>query len=70
MKLDDEMMKALEADGEYLRQMTGEDHGPYFFDVCGCIECGAALPSPSDAVCVTCLRSAAETLAEIKGETE
>jgi len=31
MKLDDEMMKALEADGEYLRQMTGEDHGPYFF---------------------------------------
>lgn len=27
---DEEMMKALEADGEYLRQMTGEDHGPYF----------------------------------------
>lgn len=24
-------MKALEADGEMLRQLTGEDHGPYFF---------------------------------------
>jgi len=30
---DDEMMKALEADGEYLRQMTGGDHGPYFLGV-------------------------------------
>lgn len=27
---DAEMQKALEADGENLRQMTGEDHGPYF----------------------------------------
>jgi hypothetical protein len=25
-----EMMAALEADGEKLRQMTGEDHGPVF----------------------------------------
>jgi hypothetical protein len=25
-----EMQKALEADGEKLRQMTGEDHGPHF----------------------------------------
>ncbi len=25
-----EMMAALAADGEKLRQMTGEDHGPYF----------------------------------------
>ncbi len=25
----DEMRKALEADGEKLRQMTGEDHGPF-----------------------------------------
>lgn len=24
-----EMMKALEADGEKLRQLTGEDHGPF-----------------------------------------
>jgi hypothetical protein len=24
------MQKALEADGEKLRQLTGEDHGPYF----------------------------------------
>jgi DnaJ-class molecular chaperone len=25
----DEMMKALEADGEKLRQLTGQDHGPF-----------------------------------------
>lgn len=29
---DKEMQAALEADGEKLRQMTGEDHGPYFLD--------------------------------------
>jgi hypothetical protein len=28
--MDKEMMKALMADGEKLRAMTGEDHGPYF----------------------------------------
>ena len=27
--MDREMMKALEADGEKLRQLTGEDHGPW-----------------------------------------
>jgi hypothetical protein len=27
--MDREMMKALEADGEKLRQLTGEDHGPF-----------------------------------------
>lgn len=27
--MDKEMMKALEADGEKLRQLTGEDHGPW-----------------------------------------
>ena len=30
MNWNDEMMRALEADGEKLRQMTGEDHGPVF----------------------------------------
>lgn len=25
-----EMQRALEADGEKLRQLTGEDHGPHF----------------------------------------
>lgn len=30
MALDRAMMKALEADGEKLRQLTGEDHGPIF----------------------------------------
>lgn len=29
MNFDTEMMAALEADGEKLRQMTGEDHGPF-----------------------------------------
>lgn len=29
MSYDAEMQRALEADGEKLRQMTGEDHGPY-----------------------------------------
>ena len=27
-----EMQKALEADGEKLRQLTGEDHGPIFIE--------------------------------------
>ena len=30
--MDDKMRKALEADGEKLRQLTGEDHGPYFWE--------------------------------------
>lgn len=30
--MDEEMIKALEADGEKLRQLTGEDHGPWFDD--------------------------------------
>jgi hypothetical protein len=30
MDWDLEMQRALEADGEKLRQLTGEDHGPYF----------------------------------------
>jgi len=29
MNWDDEMQRALEADGEKLRQLTGEDHGPW-----------------------------------------
>lgn len=35
-----EMRRALEADGEKLRQLTGEDHGPYFVDWETCPECG------------------------------
>lgn len=31
---DNEMMKALEEDGEKLRQLTGEDHGPSFLVTC------------------------------------
>jgi hypothetical protein len=30
----DEMRKALEADGEKLRQLTGEDHGPWTIAQC------------------------------------
>lgn len=29
MTFNDEMMAALEADGEKLRALTGEDHGPF-----------------------------------------
>ena len=32
MNFDREMQRALEADGEKLRQLTGEDHGPWFID--------------------------------------
>ena len=32
MPFDKEMMRALEADGEKLRQLTGEDHGPVFIE--------------------------------------
>ncbi len=37
-----EMMQALEADGEKLRQLTGEDHGPVFLSdlPAPCPECG------------------------------
>lgn len=28
--MDEEMMKALKADGRKLQQMTGQDHGPHF----------------------------------------
>ncbi|MEO1721364.1 MAG: hypothetical protein AAFR84_03045 [Pseudomonadota bacterium] len=40
--MDEEMMRALEADGEKLRQLTGDDHGPVF--LCG--ECGDAMSDP------------------------
>jgi hypothetical protein len=30
----DEMWEALEADGEKLRQLTGENHGPWFLETC------------------------------------
>lgn len=31
--MDKEMQRALELDGEKLRQLTGEDHGPFPFEV-------------------------------------
>jgi hypothetical protein len=44
MAWDKEMQAALIADGEKLRAMTGEDHGPYFFDdsplFVNCEHCG------------------------------
>jgi DnaJ-class molecular chaperone len=42
MSFDREMMKALEADGEKLRQLTGEDHGPVWIDdrMVVCETCG------------------------------
>lgn len=32
MTWDNEMQRALELDGEKLRQLTGEDHGPWFIE--------------------------------------
>lgn len=32
--MDKEMQRALAADGEKLRQLTGQDHGPQFWDTC------------------------------------
>ena len=29
-RIDSDMVRALEADGEKLRQLTGQDHGPWF----------------------------------------
>jgi hypothetical protein len=41
MTISREMQRALEADGEKLRQLTGEDHGPEFIDTLApCPECG------------------------------
>jgi DNA-binding XRE family transcriptional regulator len=39
--MNSEMMRALEADGEKLRQLTCEDHGPEFLGTCD--GCGASL---------------------------
>lgn len=36
---DDEMMKALEADGEKLKALTGQDHGPHFIPEQPCEVC-------------------------------
>jgi hypothetical protein len=35
-----EMQRALEADGEKLRQLTGEDHGPWDLTIVECTACG------------------------------
>lgn len=37
---DDEMMKAFEADGEKLKSLTGQDHGPHFIPEQPCEVCG------------------------------
>ena len=41
MSINNEMQKALEADGEKLRQLTGEDHGPWILvtEPCGHPDC-------------------------------
>lgn len=47
MTSDQEMQRALERDGEKLRQLTGEDHGPYF----------AGDEYPGQAPCPACFES-------------
>ena len=58
---DREMQKALTADGEKLRALTGKDHGPVFLDdEFRCCGCGApVLPynlKPCDCVTMTGFR--------------
>lgn len=43
-----EMLAALRADGEKLRQMTGEEHGPAFDECCGYVEWGYSLGTPAE----------------------
>ena len=38
MNWDREMERALKADGEKLRQLTGEDHGPWGLVTCSCCD--------------------------------
>ncbi len=46
--MDREMMEALEADGEKLRQLTDEEHGPAFVaDDQRCPVCGETDPWPA-----------------------
>lgn len=45
---DHEMQRALEADGEKLRQLTGEDHGPYFISE---PDADIDLPGPENGAC-------------------
>lgn len=41
MSFDKKIQRALKVDGDKLRQLTGEDHGPYFVDEWEtCSECG------------------------------
>jgi hypothetical protein len=36
MSFSKDMMRALAQDGKKLRQLTSEDHGPEFWDICPC----------------------------------
>lgn len=47
-----EMQKALEADGEKLRQLTGEDHGPWWLEDVDetCPTCGTLVNTLDDTV--------------------
>jgi len=60
--MDPEMMAALEADGEKLRQLTGEDHGPVFMEddgCCGQYVWGAPFDAPEQGpMCGACPRRA------------
>ena len=49
-----EMMKALEADGEYLTAMTGADHGPVFVFDYYCTDCEQETDLDKDRRCISC----------------
>ena len=64
---DKQMTDALKADGEKLRALTGEDHGPEFFDACG--YCDDDLPpDEGEALEKLFLRREAEAAAQLWGE--
>lgn len=45
--MNDEMMAALQADGEKLRSPTGEDHGPHFIPEPGSLQAAAVAGAPN-----------------------
>lgn len=51
-----EMIRALKADGEKLRQLTGEDHGPFEIPDAPCLECDGSgwLDDEQTKICCEC----------------
>jgi hypothetical protein len=58
MQFDKDMIAALQADGEYLKAMTGEDHGPHFPDLANLQVISVTEPKATHRFdCATCRKS-------------